>query len=79
MVSHDDSRVVGAHNNEWRIVESVFAIDVDSLADEFLALAQIAVSTGQQEFIKLVALVERVLVAQHAALDHLALLAQLPL
>lgn len=67
------------HNDEWRVVKPIFAIDVHAQTDEFLALAKIAMSTSQQKIVKFVGLVERVLIAQDAALDQGALLAELPL
>lgn len=68
-----------AYDDERRVVKLVLAVDVDAQADELLALAQVAVTAGEEEILEFGALVEGVLVAQHAALDEGALLAELAL
>lgn len=70
---------MATYNDERRIVEAVFTVDVDALVDELLALSQITMPTGLEKFLKLDGRVQGVLVSEDAVLDHAALLVELPL
>lgn len=67
------------HDDEGRVIEAILAVDIDAaLAYKLLALAEVAVPTGEEELGELLALVEGVLVLQHIGLDQDALFAWLP-
>jgi hypothetical protein len=70
---------VATYNDERRIVEAVFTVDVDALVDELLALSQITMPTSLEKLLKLDGRVQGVLVSEDAVLDHAALLVELPL
>jgi hypothetical protein len=67
------------YNDERRVIETILAIDVYTLADELLTSLQIAMSTRHEELIELGALVKRILLKENATLDEPSFFAELSL
>lgn len=67
------------HNDQRRIIEFIFTIDVDTLIDKLLAFPEVAMTTCEKKFSKLIALVEGIVLSQYAILDQSMLLVELAL
>lgn len=67
------------YNDEWRIIKLVLAVDVDAHVHEFLTFAEVAVAACNEELVKLIALIKRIILAQNAVLDQFMLLVELAL
>lgn len=58
------------YNNERCIIKPVLTVDIYTKIDKLLAFFEIPVTTGQKELVKLLACIQRILVAECAGLDH---------